>query len=754
MNQRPRYANPVRVTYYGITDFPHAYAEAAYLSRCNQLLLRTENWEADVDAVACMVGDIVDVQHDIPAWGYRRPDRERHGHHRHARQGGHAPCQPGLRFGDQALYRSDRNNECRGGCAEDTTTDTLTVTAPFATVPEQYDLYAFGLVGIQTKPFKITQIARSGDQKVKITGVEYIASVYDDDLSAPTVQYSSYNTAPVDVTGLSIAQESYMASDGTLVSLLNVSWAVPSSTFVAGCLVWYSDDNGVTWVPWLTSPQASSVTITGIRAFDTYLVKVATINDAGVVSPGVISAPVYITGKILPPANVQGLVCQEVSGGFTLSWTPNKDLDLAGYNVYIGQNGAGINACAFAAQMLKSTTLFIPISTTGNYNFLVFAVDNSGNVSTAPATVNGIFSLPPDVTGFNIIGNGDNLLMSWDAIAQPFTRFELRQGATWGLGIRLIVTQSTSYSFFSPTPGNQMFWIKALDQYGNYSADATFFSTAIVAPTNRNTLLTIDEVKNVWPGIKINTCLDGVNLRLAPGNYNVGAYIDAVNLAQVYAARNWVNSEVSVVEDVGIDWGSASFAWSDPLAAAPWAPSPNACGATVDNQIACFTGFPASQVESFPLDNTLVGEVLSTAPAESSGVAYQPGRFRNGVMVADTTKLSWNVSIPSAFSLVFYVSVSLLFSFDAVFMTLVAPGGKLTVGYDLPSNTFYLQDGLGNMNSITLPYNPVDYLTFGIVQTSTTRSFFGMSYLGNASASSVQSYAPVGAITNLKLYPF
>ncbi|GBG57770.1 hypothetical protein SPFL3102_01489 [Sporomusaceae bacterium FL31] len=61
--------NPTQITLNGITSWDQAYAEAAYRLRLNKYLIRTVHFEAAIDAIACQVGDVILVQHDVPRWG-------------------------------------------------------------------------------------------------------------------------------------------------------------------------------------------------------------------------------------------------------------------------------------------------------------------------------------------------------------------------------------------------------------------------------------------------------------------------------------------------------------------------------------------------------------------------------------------------------------------------------------------------------------------------------------------------------------
>ncbi|MDR3565591.1 MAG: host specificity factor TipJ family phage tail protein [Negativicutes bacterium] len=747
-------ANPVQTTYYGITDYLHAYAEAAYLSRCNQYLVRTENWEADIDAIACTLGDVVSVQHDIPKWGLAG------GRIVSATETTVTLDKEVTLLADQdyalkiRLYTDEVIDVPVNGHAEDTTTDILSMVAPFATVPQQYDVYAFGPIGKETKPFKITQIAKSGDQKVKISGIEYVAAVYDEDILAPVVKYSLLNNAAVEVTGLNIGQQTYRQKDGTIISILNISWAVPKS-LVAGYNVWYSSDGGVTWSLWVAGTQAANATIMNVNALTTYLVKVCTVSGAGVASVGVISGPVLVTGKILPPDPVQGLSWQEVNGGFLLKWQANAEPDIVGYNVYQGANNATMDGSALIAQTIMTTSLLVPESQAGAYAFHVVAVDTSGNVSPAPATVLASFSVPADVVGFDVVRDGDNLSFMWQLVPGAAV-YEIRR-LSWEKGQRVGRTTSPYFNCLFPTPGDHAFYIKAVDQYGNYSVNAATARVVIIDSGNRNAVITVDQVADGWPGVTLNAFVDSGNgaLQLSDGATR-GLHILDVDLGKSFTARNMILSNMVGVDDSGITWGDAGFSWADVEAQAPWLPDGDISGAALDNQISLYTGLPANVIESFPLDGTVAGD-KGTPALESVKVSFADGRFKQGAFVGDLTRLSWDVSIPATFNTIFTVSVNHPVVDNVVFLTLQGSAGYLFVGFE-PANgddlgTFYLQDHLGNRVEAALQFRNTDWLSFGIAQTTTTRKLFAYSFSTGAVAEASGAYAPIGSFTAAFLYP-
>jgi len=98
--------------------------------------------------------------------------------------------------------------------------------------------------------------------------------------------------------------------------------------------------------------------------------------------PGDSSAPIEVVTKdVFPPATPAALQAVYTSGPpktIDLTWAPNTDADLAGYNVYRGSQK--INT-----ELVKTPTYRDPVSAPGSYTYSVTAVDLRGNESAKSA---------------------------------------------------------------------------------------------------------------------------------------------------------------------------------------------------------------------------------------------------------------------------------------------------------------------------------------------------------------------------------
>jgi len=199
--------NPTQITLDGCTSYAKAYQHGKYLLRVNKEMVRTTTWEADVDAIACTMGDQVLLQQDVSEWGFGGRiisakansimiDRE-------------VVMDPDKSY--EIIVRMQDDSLVTKAVVQSTTvflspafiidvpgensevniTSTLFIDGIFGVVPNQYDVYSFGEVGKSTKPFIVIDINRKDDLSCTLTGIEYVPAVYEESLDAPVVNYTT-----------------------------------------------------------------------------------------------------------------------------------------------------------------------------------------------------------------------------------------------------------------------------------------------------------------------------------------------------------------------------------------------------------------------------------------------------------------------------------------------------------------------------------------------------------------------------------
>ncbi len=192
------FENKISLELFGITKQSEAFRAGMFRLAQNILLKSTIEFEADIDAIACMVGDVIYVQHDVPDW----------------KQGGRIlsstnntievdkVMNPSEGSGDidRVLVRvynpvtevEEIENHVVSEVSNSGTE--ITIVDTWTTNPGVGNVYCFGSSGDTARRYRVIQLSRSGEQRIKITAIEYNANVYTYDDDEPTIPISNYDS--------------------------------------------------------------------------------------------------------------------------------------------------------------------------------------------------------------------------------------------------------------------------------------------------------------------------------------------------------------------------------------------------------------------------------------------------------------------------------------------------------------------------------------------------------------------------------
>ncbi len=366
-------SSPTQITLDAITNPDTVYREGKYYLRKNKYLIRTITFEADVDAVGCQVGDVVLVQHDVPQWGFggrieSAPDLKTLVLDREVEMDEGKTYEITVRLQDDTIVKRAVNTVVGS-------TNVVTVTTDMPALPAQYDVYSFGETAISTKPVTVAAITRSSDTVVKLETIEYNEAVYAEAKDVPVINYSALNFT-ADVVDLSLGQETYIQKDGTSVSNIYASWRSERSSCLQTSQVYTSLDAGKTWT-YQGETTGSIFKIANVKTLQTYMVKVANINEMRTAGGKAKTAMIYITGKDTPPADVSYFSLVQDGGNITATILPVADLDIDHYQIRMG----AIWETAVKIGDFAGTSYTFPALQNGTCSYLVKAFDTSANES-------------------------------------------------------------------------------------------------------------------------------------------------------------------------------------------------------------------------------------------------------------------------------------------------------------------------------------------------------------------------------------
>ena len=186
-------ANKVTLELMGTTKRSEAWRAAKYRLLQNKLLIRTIQWDADIDAISTAIGRVVWFQHDVPQWGI----------------GGRVVAS------DASTITMDKDATIPGGetwkvlvRTYDPITEAevysertilsivdrvVTVDTVFTVLPTANDIYTVGLSTLYALKVRITKISRKSDLTATIHAIEYNEDVYsaEGDVEIPDINYTA-----------------------------------------------------------------------------------------------------------------------------------------------------------------------------------------------------------------------------------------------------------------------------------------------------------------------------------------------------------------------------------------------------------------------------------------------------------------------------------------------------------------------------------------------------------------------------------
>ena len=356
-------------------------------------------------------------------------------------------------------------------------------------------------------PFRILEIAEESEI-YSIKAEQYNASIYNDSIGSQ-IQVKNYVTIPDPFTediphveNVTVSQQYYVQKDGTVVSDIIVSCDPPYYYSFSKIVYNYttSDSNGL----WYYAGESidGNFIIHNAIVGKTYTIGVNVVNSANRREQGVCSNPITVIGKDTPPSDVSSLnVSINSQGQAVLTWTPNQDPDIRGYEVRTGGTTWELSSpikndptSKYPTIIFESKYLYnIPVS--ANYKFFIKAIDNSGNYSVNAKSSNLSVKLEPDdVDDFIAFQNGTYVDFAWTKKDTSLS-YEIRQGASFDNG-QLVATGITGSSWQTEVDTETLMYyhIKAINTLGKYSVNAVSKLINITDLPVRNIVLEFDEM--------------------------------------------------------------------------------------------------------------------------------------------------------------------------------------------------------------------------------------------------------------------
>ncbi len=385
----PAQTKATQVKLIGCTSTEQALREAEYRLKKNRYLTNTITFGAFVDAVGVAPGDVVDVGHDVPQWGFGGKVEGSTGNVTVEGVGEdpdvttatitldrEVTLSPGTSYALQFISQEDdaRLEYPVADVDVETTTDTLVIPDGWDEngQPDIGDRYQFGPVGLVSKPFRVLSIQRSTDFAYTLACLEYNEDVYDDAVTVPEVVNVS---SLAGVSGLA-AVENLVIEGGQAISSVALSWRGVSLSWAVS----YRKQGETTWLP-LAVVRVPGYIAYNLQADTTYEFKVQAGGESETVSIAFVGLPV--------PPNVTGFVAVASADGLgTYKWAQADFLLLQGYELRYAAQGSAFDwdSATVLTSVTKGTLVTNSALPPGSWTVGVKAVATGGKYSATAAT--------------------------------------------------------------------------------------------------------------------------------------------------------------------------------------------------------------------------------------------------------------------------------------------------------------------------------------------------------------------------------
>lgn len=477
--------NPAQVELMGCTSLEQAYKHGKHFLRCNKYEIRTVTIEAFTDAIACTVGDIILIQHDIPEWG----------------EGGRVVAvsgqtitldkevsvQPGKNY--QLLIRSNSTDIVSTFNVVNVSGLNVIVKESIPVQPDA--VYAFGEVSKSAKPFRVLAITKTlSEMTRKIQCMEYYPELYvSDDGTVPSIDYTNHGASDIQAVGL--VSDVYGAN-GIMYSRIGVTWQLPRDGKVSNVVVNYRNVKSDTWTYIGNYPASTNATtISDVLLGATYEVRVQAINELGQLTTGVTKS--IAIPKMQAPEDVQNLhvlsrynQTADKSVYYDLQVLFDPPSNPANFDVaevwYLLKSKSGKPVTGQELQYAGSSNSQVIIKSLGpgeEYRIKAISVDRFGNRAETAQMVDVIvkpMDAIPDMPSNFGIAFGRNATASWDEVLNAdVDYYELRTDNNPGKDTNALLARVKGTSaVLTLSKRADTVYLYARSTLGKYSTAATY----------------------------------------------------------------------------------------------------------------------------------------------------------------------------------------------------------------------------------------------------------------------------------------
>lgn len=589
---------------------------------------------------------------------------------------------------------------------------------PLKYQPQQFSNWLFGYKDAYRKKFAVTAMSGLNTETITITGREYSDSFYDyDNYEGNDPIISDIATKIQPVYNLT-ATEEVVKNGSAFYTDVIINWDTATLNTYFGADIYVRRDSNLPFEK-VTEVKdgVSTYRVENLNDGDTIEVKVVAFDGAGR-RADFNASPIIkhtVLGKDKKPDTPANFEIRKTSQGLMLAWDIVREADVVGYII---KQGTEWISGTVIDDNVSNNRYTIQYTEAGTKSFMVKAKDAFGNESEKPAIASIVLEPPLDPIDFMSVQNNDFIVLKWNNLDPSVSKFRIKEGESWGSGT--IVADVAGYSHSVPINGyyNRKFWLKSIDEFGVFSANAVYTSPMAIEHQTKNVIVEYDESGNGFPHPSINMELVNDYLVINEGA-KYGEYNWYVDIGEKLYSRIISEDQVDAIQ-YSPKWKDFKNRWNSFEAQSPWAVKASLDNVQIERQMALPAPIPEDVIESFSYYLTADGE-RGTKPIEEQVYKYENGRFREGIVVDDSGSLGYNINIPEIFSVKFWVRPKKLIS--AGYIEFVNEEGDfLHLFYRESESSFVLQDNLENTLSVKSEFNKDEPILMCVSQSESERT--------------------------------
>jgi len=259
--------------------------------------------------------------------------------------------------------------------------------------PAEGDLFMFGPVGLEAIDCIIRSIQPTSNLHARLTLVPYDEAIYQADQGNipaydPKISQPSEWWVPVVGWVRSGGDALIRDTDGSWQSRILITLQRPAALDPAITQVeaqFWQTDSDIPPTTVLAPLDDLAVSLVPVEDKVSYSYRLRYVRRDGSQGPWTEVEQHTVEGKTAPPEDVTGFTVYQVQEFVSFVWTANPDLDIAGYELRFGNVGSTWEESELITTTTLATNFSTPLIPPGIWDFLIKAIDTSGNYSKAAA---------------------------------------------------------------------------------------------------------------------------------------------------------------------------------------------------------------------------------------------------------------------------------------------------------------------------------------------------------------------------------